>query len=145
MINNHFISRRHAELFVGPSGGLSIRDLGSSNGTGIGSIDNSVRESPIREMDLVFFSEDYPVPGGVLIKYFSNWKASGCRARASLTLGDVKVFGLGVIHIGSSPKSDVCLPVLGIAPNHMVVYYEGGWRVRDLVGGAKIEGQVVGS
>lgn len=145
VINNHFISRRHAELSVDASGGLNIRDLGSSNGTGIGSIHNPVSLAPLREMDLVFFSEDYPVPGGVLMRYFSNWRASGCRTRASLTLGDVKLFGPGAIHIGSSPKSDVCLPVLGIAPDHLVVFYEGGWQVRDLVGGATMNGHPIGS
>lgn len=127
-----------------PTGGVMLRDLGSSNGTGIGSIHNKVQESPVQEMDLVFFSEDYPVPGGVLIRHFINWQSSQGRARASLTLGDVKVFGPGTIRVGSSPNCEVCLPVLGIAPDHLSVFYDGGWRICDLAGGALINGQEMG-
>lgn len=144
VINNHFISRRHAELALGEDGVVTIRDLGSSNGTGIGSIRNQVDNSPVREMDLVFFSEEYPVPGGVLLRHLANWQHSGGSARASLTLGGVKVFGPGAIRVGSSPQCDVCLPVLGIAPDHLSVYYDGGWRICDLAGGALINGQPVG-
>ncbi len=128
-----------------PSGGLGIRDLGSSNGTGIGSMEHVIHEAPLHEMDLVYFSEDFPVPGGVLIRHFEEWRSSGFQLRASLTLGGVKVFAPGAIRIGSSPMADVCLPVLGIAPEHLLVVYENGWVVRDMVGGATIRGQAIGA
>ncbi|BDS06925.1 ABC transporter ATP-binding protein [Oceaniferula spumae] len=145
VINNHFISRRHAELVQDSNGQLLLRDLGSSNGTGIGSITNQVQDSPLQEMDLVFFSEDYPVPGGVLMRHFHHWLHSNGTARSSLTLGDVKVFGQGVIRIGSSPECEVCLPVLGIAHEHVSVFYDNGWQVADLAGDAFLNGEEIGN
>ncbi|MDA8876139.1 ATP-binding cassette domain-containing protein [Akkermansiaceae bacterium] len=144
VINNNFVSRWHAELVENNSGEIWIRDRGSSNGTGLGSMSRRITESPLQEMDLVFFSEEYPVPGGVLMGHFAEWKARGGEGRASLTLGDVKMFEPGEISIGSSPKGAVCLPVLGISPRHLLVDYSNGWRIRALAGAAKLDRREIG-
>ena len=83
VINNNFVSRWHAELVEDNSGEIWIRDRGSSNGTGLGSMSRRITESPLREMDLVFFSEEYPVPGGVLMGHLAEWRARGGKGRAS--------------------------------------------------------------
>ncbi|MGB1258817.1 MAG: ATP-binding cassette domain-containing protein, partial [Akkermansiaceae bacterium] len=67
------------------------------------------------------------------------------RKRVSLTLGEVRTYRQPQIEIGSSPKRDMCIPVLGIQPTHLRLTYEGGrWFVQDLGGGATLRKHAIG-
>ncbi len=143
LINNHFVSRKHATLSLSERGEIVITDLGSANGTAVGSPDAHVRSCPVRPMDLVFFAKDNPVPGSILIKHFEAWHRSQGRVRHSSTLGEVARFQGGPIIVGSSPNSGFVLPILGVAGRHLQLDYnhQQGWLAHALVEGAKLNDQ----
>ncbi len=140
LINNHFVSRKHSSLHVNDRGTVMITDLGSANGTAINSPNATVSSAPLGIMDLVYFSEDSPVPGSILLKHFHAWRSSKGRERHSITLGNVSRFSGGQVFVGSSPKSDFVLPILGVAPRHLSLTYKSRWKATDLVGEALLNG-----
>lgn len=145
LINNHFVSRKHSSLHLNERGTVIITDLGSANGTALGSAGATIRAAPLGIMDLVYFSEDSPVPGSILLKHFHAWRSSGGSERHSITLGKVSRFQGGSVFIGSSPKSDFILPILGVAPRHLCLEFRGGWFASDLVGEALLNGRPLGN
>lgn len=142
LINNHFVSREHSTLHLDERDRVIISDLGSANGTAVGAPHAMISSCPLTPMDLVYFSEDSPVPGSILLKHFNAWRISAGRERHSITLGSVSRFSGGRVYIGSSPKSDFLLPILGVAPRHLLLEYHGQWRVTDLVGEALLNRKV---
>lgn len=145
VLNNYFVSRAHALIAEDQNGAVTIQDNGSSNGTRVNNSRNLVSATILNAMDLVYFSEDCAVPGSVLLSNYEIWKASGCVQQSSLTLGAVFSFVKDEVTLGSSPKRDVCIPVLGVAANHLLLKNKGPrWSVSDLAGKVFCQGKEIG-
>jgi ABC-type multidrug transport system ATPase subunit/pSer/pThr/pTyr-binding forkhead associated (FHA) protein len=142
VVNHACVSSRHASVARDAHGGVRITDEGSSNGTFINQPANEIHEAELREHDIIFFSEEYKVPGSLLLKKFLAWEASGGQARGALALGQVNRFTQETITIGSDPANLVALPYLDVWPQHAVIARnpEGGYVLHDLGGGSTVNG-----
>ena len=140
VVNHACVSSRHASIGRDARGVARIKDEGSANGTFVNQPANEIREAELRDDDLVFLSEEYKVPGSLLLKKFLVWEASGGQARSALALGQVHRFAEEVVTLGSDPGSLVVLPYLDVWPQHAVIARTPGvgYVLHDLGGGCVV-------
>ena len=137
------ISRKHAELSSDHAGQIYITDLGSANGTRVNHSDFRIPKSHLlKETDLVYLCENYPLPGSVLAKFYRDWKDSGGRLRISMTLAELKGFPVRDIYIGPSTDSDFRLTEH--RSGEVRIFHDGGWMLQGIEGRVKVDGRIVG-
>ena len=132
----------------GAQGQIRLRDEGSANGTFINQPNNEIRETDLRDDDIVLFSEAYKVPGSLLLKKFLAWEASGGQTQSALAHGQVNRFTEENVTLGSDADNLVVLPYLDVWPQHVVIVRDptGGYVLHDLGGGCTVNGErVVGA
>ena len=142
VLNHASVSSRHASLERDGRGMPLLVDESSSNGTFLNDRDIEVRETELRDDDVVFFSEEYAVPASMLLRKFLAWEQSGGQARAVLALGQVCRFTENVITLGSAPGNMMHLPYLEVRPRHAVISrtQDGGCILQDMGGGCIVDG-----
>lgn len=143
VINDSSTSKNHAELSSDHMGQVYITDLGSANGTRINHPDSKITEPYVlKETDLVYLCDNYPVPGSVLIKYYGEWRETRGQLKIGLTLAEVKVFPLQEVHIGASSEADLYLPEN--TGGKVCVFYDRGWTLQVIEGPVKVDGSMLG-
>ncbi len=142
VVNHACVSSRHASIQRDARGAARLKDEGSANGTFVNQPTNEIQEAELRDDDIVFFSEEYKVPGSLLLKKFLAWEASGGQARGALALGQVHRFAQETVTLGSDAGNLVVLPYLDVWPQHAVIARapQGGYVLHDLGGGCVVNG-----
>ncbi|MCP5536127.1 MAG: protein kinase [Akkermansiaceae bacterium] len=143
VINDSSTSRSHAELSSDHVGRIYITDLGSANGTRVNHPDSGITEPHLlKDTDLVYLCENYPVPGSILQKYYRDWQQSGGRLKIGMTMAEVKVFSLRDIHIGPGTEADLPLPENAMGKVHL--FYDRGWKLQIIEEPVKVDGRSIG-
>tara|TARA_R110002096_G_scaffold67332_7_gene163336 strand:+ start:13362 stop:15776 length:2415 start_codon:yes stop_codon:yes gene_type:complete len=119
VLNNAYVSSTHARMRR-RDGMVYLEDAGSSNGTFLNSLNSEVRDGlvEVRPDDIFYFSENYRLPGNLLLKRFEEWEHSGGQALTSGAGGSVQKFNAAKIRFGSGRNNEVILPYLSVHPNH---------------------------
>jgi serine/threonine protein kinase len=137
------ISRKHAKLSSDHAGQVYITDLGSANGTRVNHPDSRIPKSHLlKETDLVYLCENYPLPGSVLAKFYRDWEGSRGRLKMGMTLAEVKDFPAQDIYIGPSAAADLRLPENAV--DEVRIFHDGGWMLQGSEGRVKVDGCIVG-
>ena len=143
VVNHACVSSRHASIGRDAGGRVRLRDENSANGTFLNQPANEIREADLRDDDVVFLSEQYKVPGSLLLKKFLAWETSGGLARDALALGQVQRFTQqDAVTLGSDAKCSVVLSYLDVWPQHAVLVRtgDGSYTLHDHGGGCTVNG-----
>lgn len=132
------ISGYHARVvWEGDAGGCRIEDLGSSNGTAIGSPDRKITRSPFTASDTIYLGS-HPVPASVLLD------------RLRPPTGPVLTFRGRDLVIGRSPENDAVFDIPTVSGRHARLRCSGdrvfledlGSSNGTFVNGRRIDGTV---
>ncbi len=142
VVNHACVSSKHASMQRGPDGVVILRDEGSSNGTFLNQPSYEIRETSLNDDDIIFLSEEYKIPGSLLLKKFAVWEASGGTHRSAIALGQVHRYTDNTITIGSAAGNLLVLPYLNVWPQHAIIHRssQGGYILQDLGGGCMVNG-----
>ncbi len=144
VVNHAFVSARHATMHRTASGAVVLKDAGSSNGTFLQSARHAITARELREDDLILFSEDYKIPGSVLLHKYAAWEQSNGTLRSAVAMGQVKQVRKTVATLGSASDNDVVLPYLSVQPHHARISQSPqGLLVEDLGGGCVLNGMPI--
>ena len=143
VLNHACVSSRHASIARDARGVARLKDEHSANGTFVNDPANEIRaETDLHDDDVVFFSEEYKVPGSLLLKKFSAWEKDGM-TRSALALGQVYRGEEDRVTLGSAVSNVVVLPYVDVWPEHAVISRQPDGRriLHDLGGGCMVNGQ----
>lgn len=141
-ICNPYVGSRHATLEEDQFGVFTLRDLKSTNGTFLNSLEGEVHGAvTVTENDLIYFSDHYKVSAGHLIRFLRDIG----RARVETTeadRGSVRVYTNERIVVGSDPSCDLHLAYLSVLKRHaeFLQVADGRKYLRPLEGSVFVNG-----
>jgi ABC transport system ATP-binding/permease protein len=117
------ISGYHARVILEPTGAI-LEDLGSMNGTAIGSVEKKIVRASLKPNDRVFFGS-YPVPASRLLAPGNT--ATGTQPRQTLVVEQERSV------VGRDPSCDFPLPFPSVSWRHAeLVKTPRGMEIHDL-------------
>ena len=120
VLDYSMVSSHHAEITI-DGDRASIRDLGTTNGTSIGSIENKVQVSPLSAHDTVFFGT-LPFKASQLMDLSGDHHPIGTTVVVSPSSGtSPDVFAAGSVVSASGRRSRWILPVIIGGPAVLIV------------------------
>jgi ABC-type multidrug transport system ATPase subunit/pSer/pThr/pTyr-binding forkhead associated (FHA) protein len=127
VVHHAHVSKRHARLEVHPQG-LLLRDLGSTNGTYLNSLDNPIETAWIQDEDLIYFSRCYHVTGAALRRRLTGGEIGSDEGAQQIESAS------DLIRIGRDPDNDIIINRLNVGRHHAEIRKlpDGRRELRDL-------------
>lgn len=143
------VSGRHAQL-VQTSEGLFVEDLGSTNGTSVGRLDQKVQRAAVTPDDVLFLGS-LQVPVRRLLSGADSQALSGASSTAPDTRRDVLDLGTSPVLLGRDPAADVTLSHPLVSWHHARIRREGSQIVVEDLGstngtfvdGRRVDGRTI--